>query len=617
MGVMNTLARAEAVAGGRAVAAATVRHRYLAERPLVFVPLTTAGEAGAPLGALIGTDRAAPRLLVVPQPLDRELRFGFFAGLAEVLLPVVEAYADETEVEPATRNREETEVCADAPQIVVPNGAAVEFVRLVGRSTRFLRTVEDPEAPHPVPVPVPLFGRWLTHYAERARTPGSSLLVAMTDLLTRHWATGQSGQEDQHLGALLGWIDPPAGLDGAAAASRAQTGRGPDGLLFSPPAGPATDPVFDNRVLAPAMARYDDTAKALRAAQLTSDGPQPALLAQLAAAEARVRQLVASQLRPTWDDMWRGLDLLRALPEGAHVGERWKRDRWSFTGHRDRVRAGEPPQPKRDDAITAAQKLAGRETAQARLFAQEALDDPLEMAARRLTGEAFAGEVTAVEMAYSEGRRPMPRPLVTITTHDLPQAEPGAKAYRAVPGAKSAQSAELVSVEGPPPESPSAAGELHVTVRLTGGMGSARTPKDGSVPDPGDRLCFTFFEHDARNGPALPDPEATPWTHGGPPARTAAPVPDQAAAREDPSPEGARGTARTVTTAGQPEHDTSHAGGGTRAEGDPHQQGRGEPREQPTTGGRSGNDLGGTPDGIGHGTPQGDTPDLLTEEDYL
>ncbi|MFF7153680.1 hypothetical protein [Streptomyces sp. NPDC008139] len=582
MSLMNTLARAEAVATGRAVPAATVRHRHLAERPLVLVPLTTAGEAGAPLGAMVGTDRAAPELLVVPQPLDRELRFGFFAGLAGAVLPLMDAYADDVEVEPATRNREESEVCADAPQIVVPNSAALEYVRLLGRSTRFLRTVEDPDAPHPVPVPVPLLGRWLTHYGERARTPGSALLVAMTELLTRHWATGQSSMEDQHLGGLLGWIDPPDGLDGAVAAERAQTDRAADGLLLSPPAGPATDPVFDNRVLAPAMARYD-------AARTAAEADPAGAAAELAAAEAEVRRLVGSQLRPTWDDVWRGLDLLRALPEGAHVADRWKRDRWSFTGHRDRLRAGEPPQPKRDGAIAAAQKLAGRETAQARVSAQEALDDPLTMAARRLAGEAFAGEVVGVEMTYSEGKRPMPRPLLTIRTHDLPQAEPGTKAYRSVPGAKSAQSAEVVSVapefaparhaggalttgarpHGPTepedghatgsqphvptgPEGGHAAGaqtdraarpggalglgadgsvdagtdgapatgpegRFVVVVRLTGGMGSGRTPKEGSVPGAGDRVDFTFFEHDPRGGPGLPEPEQTPWTHGGPP----------------------------------------------------------------------------------------------------
>ena len=63
MSLISTLARLEAVSTGRAQPAATVRHRHLSQRPLVFVPLTTAGEAGAPLGALVGTDRGAPHLL--------------------------------------------------------------------------------------------------------------------------------------------------------------------------------------------------------------------------------------------------------------------------------------------------------------------------------------------------------------------------------------------------------------------------------------------------------------------------------------------------------------------------------------------------------------------------
>ena len=37
------------------------------------------------------------------------------------------------------------------------------------------------------------------------------------------------------------------------------------------------------------------------------------------------------------------------------------------------------------------------------------------------------------------------------------------------------------------------------------------------MPKPGDRFAWTLFEHDQRGGPKLPDPEDTPWTHGGPP----------------------------------------------------------------------------------------------------
>lgn len=218
MSLITTLARLEAVDTGRAQPLATVRHRHLTDRPLVLVPLTTAGEAGAPLGALVGTDREAPRLLAVAQPRDRDLRFAFLAELAEAVLPHIEAYADV--VEPAERNetdpatgkktKVEVELCTDAAQLIVPSRAGVEFVRLLGRSMRFRRTAEDdPDTPYPAPARVPLLGRWLTHYGERARVPGSSLLPAVTDLLNRHWATGQSSLEDQHLGALLAWIDPP------------------------------------------------------------------------------------------------------------------------------------------------------------------------------------------------------------------------------------------------------------------------------------------------------------------------------------------------------------------------------------------------------------------------
>ncbi|MFE3648795.1 hypothetical protein ACFXPZ_42830 [Streptomyces sp. NPDC059101] len=497
MSLIETLARMEAVAAGRAQPLATVRHRHLAADPLVLVPLTTSGEAGAPLGALVGTDREKPLLLTVPQPRDRDLRFAFLADLAEAVLPYVDGFADdvgfeerkETDAETGEKVPVQVELCTDAPQLIVPSAAGVEYVRLLGRSMRFRRTVEqDPETPYPAPPHVPLLGRWFTHFGERARVPGACLLLSMTGLLTRHWATGQSVLEDQHLGALLAWIAPPPGVPARQAAEFAEAARGADGQLHCPPAGPATDPAFDNRLLAPAMARYDAGAPG---------------------ADEEVRALVESQLRPTWDAVWQGIDLLRGLPEGARVTDRWKRDRWSYTAHRDRIRAGEPPQPKQDDAVTAARKLAARESAQAQLDAQEALDDPLVMAARRLAGEALQGTVTAVEMALSEGRRPMPRPLVTLHTADRPPLAEGTKLYRAFPDGRT-QTAEFVAY---------AAGEEGApVVRLTGGMGRGRTPEPGSVPEPGDALCWTLFEHAPRGGPTLPEPEDTPWTHGGPPA---------------------------------------------------------------------------------------------------
>ncbi|MFI1829956.1 hypothetical protein ACH41E_26480 [Streptomyces sp. NPDC020412] len=516
MTLITTLARLEAVESGRAQPLATVRHRHVADRPLVFVPLTTAGEAGAPLGALVGTERDAPRLLTVAQPRDRELRFAFLAELADVVLPHLDAYADDVELiertaadpETGKRTTVEAELCADAPQIVVPGRAGVEFVRLLGRSMRFRRTSEqDPDAPYPAPPRVPLLGRWFTHYGERARVPGSSLLLAATDLLNRHWATGQSSLEDQHLGALLAWIDPPAGESGADAALRAELGRDGQGQLLCPPAGPATDPAFDNRLLAPAVESYDRLRLRLAAAE--EGAHAEGWLGELAVAEREIRRLLATQLKPTWDAVWHALDLLRRLPDGARVPDRWTRDRWSFTAHRDRVRAGEPPQPRRDDAVTAARKLATRETAQAELEAQEALDDPLVLAGRRLNGEAFTCEVTEVVMAWSESKRPAPRPLVTVRTDDRPHLGERVKAYRSLDGKP--QSAEFVRQE------PDGA----LVLRLLDRMGRAKEPAEGSVPQKGDRIAWTLFEHDQRGGPKLPEPEDTPWTHGGPPTASA------------------------------------------------------------------------------------------------
>ncbi|MFI1941722.1 hypothetical protein ACH44C_31900 [Streptomyces purpureus] len=521
MSLISTLARLEAVESGRAQPLATVRHRHLSARPMVLVPLTTAGEAGAPLGALVGTDPEEPRLLVVAQPRDRDLRFAFLADLAEAVLPYVDGFGDEveaaekSETDPETgkKIKVEVELCADAPQLIVPSRAGIEYVRLLGRSMRFRRTAEqDPQTPYPAPPRVPLLGRWLTHFGERARVPGSSLLLSATDLLNRHWATGQSSLEDQHLGALLAWIDAPDGESGAEAALRAELGRDRDGQLLCPPAGPATDPAFDNRVLAPAIERYDRARLELAAAE---DGEAAdERLAELHRAEREIRRLLLAQMKPTWDAVWRSVELLRGLPAGARVADRWTRDRWSFTGHRDRVRAGEPPQPRRDDAVTAAQKLAARETAQAQLEAQEALDDPLVLAGRRLSGEAFVAEVVEVTMAWSESKRPSPRPLLTVRTDDLPHLAERAKVFRSLDGKP--QTAEFVRGEE----------DGSLVLRVLDRMGRAKDPAEGSVPEKGERIAWTLFEHDQRGGPKLPDPEETPWTHGGPPHADTAETPD-------------------------------------------------------------------------------------------
>ncbi|ROT31941.1 hypothetical protein [Micromonospora sp. HM5-17] len=486
MSTLVALARAEAVAAGFAQRTTTVRHLHVAARPLVFVPLSMAGEANAPLAALVGTDPAAPRLLVVPQPRNRDQRFRFAAELAEVLLPYLDSFRGVAEAVPVNRGKEIRHRYVDAPQVLVPNPAGIQFTRLLGRSTRFRRTDGD----YPVHPSVPLLGRWLTFLADRAEHPGSCLLLAMTEALTLHWATGQSPLEDNHLAALLAWIDPPDGLTGAEAAARAE-----DPLTW-PPAGPLTDPTFDNEVLAPLIAAYAEA----------GDDPGRQARAREALAEA-----LRGQLAPTWRLMWRGLALLRDLPPGARVAQRWAEDRDAFTGFASYLDEGGHPQPRRDGAVVAAQRLHRLERALQSYAVQRAYDDPLVMADYRLTGEAFVGEVTLADpnRIDDSGRRRVLRPRIMLRTTDPVQVTPGTAVYSPD---RPQQKARVVLVT-PRPDGTG----TDVVLELTGGLGRALTPAPGSVPEVGERVCYTTLSDGFMPPGEFPAREETPWTHGGPP----------------------------------------------------------------------------------------------------
>ncbi|HEX5541331.1 MAG TPA: hypothetical protein VFX60_07170 [Micromonospora sp.] len=507
MSLLTALARAEAAAAGVAQPIATVRHLHLADRPLVFVPLALAGEANAPLAAMVGAEVDDPALLIVPQPRNRDQRFAFAAALGHIIASYVDSFRGVAEAVPVDRGRDVRYRYTDAPQLLVPNPAGVTFTRLLGRSTRFRRT----DGEYPVGAAVPLLGRWLTFFAERAEHPGSSMLLAMTDALGRHWATGQSALEDAHLAALLAWIDPPTGLSGVQAAAEAEDPR------RWPPAGPVTDPVFDNEVLAPAIAAYEGTATADGAAPVVVEGRITGAAAPpggdaAARAYGELAEVLRSQLEPTWRLMWRGVALLRGLPAAASVERRWTADRDAYTDFLTYLDEGGGPQPRHDGAVAAAARLHRLERALASYEVQRAYDDPLVMADYRLTGEAFVGEVTLADPARVDesGRRPVLRPRIQVVTAD-PVLLPVGAVLRSP--ARPAQKARIVFVT--PVDS---GAKTEVVLELSGGMGRSLTAPPGSVPEVGERVCFTTLADDYLPPGAFPSPEETPWTHGGPPA---------------------------------------------------------------------------------------------------
>jgi hypothetical protein len=502
MTLLTTLAHLQAAASGNAQPLSMVRHRHLVDRPLVIVPLTLAGEAAAPLAAMVGTARRDPTLLVVPQPRNRDLRFAFFADLARVVLRYIEARQARSETVPATRGQEEFQRYADAPQVLVPNRNALAHLGLLGRSTRFRRT----EGRYPVDASVPLLGRWLTFLVEQAEYPGAALLAALTDLLTAQWATGQSPMEDANLAALLGWIDPPAGMTGMQAALVAED------PLRCPPAGPATDPGFDKVVLEPAIERYDR-------ARLSGD---PAARER---AFTFLSKALETQLRPTWELMWRGIALLRALPEPPGAAARWSRDRREFTAFSAYVRDGGRPQPRRDHAVTAASRLDRMERAQAAYDAQRALEDPFILAELRTVGEAFGGTVVARDplrtVRSAKGRATL-RPRFTIRTGDPLRIDQGRPLVRPTRIKDKVQICDIVRD-----------GDTRlVEVELVSGMGTPNKPKAEAVPQLGEEVRYTIDPGfwGRREFPPLVE---TPWTHGGPPQETAQADEDDAFEEQD------------------------------------------------------------------------------------
>jgi hypothetical protein len=489
MTLLTTLAHLHAAQTGHAEHLSTIRHRHLVDRPLVIVPLNLAGEAAAPLAAMVGTDRRNPTLLTVPQPRNRDLRFGFFTDLARIVMPYIDACQARTETLRATKHREERDIYADAPQTLVPNQVALSYLGLLGRSTRFRRT----DGPNPVDAAVPLLGQWLTFLAERAEYPDSAMLLALTELLTAQWATGQSPLENANLAALLGWIDPPAGMTGLQAAMVAE-----DPLQY-PPAGPATDPGFDREVLNPAIERYE---------QAVNSGNSTAVQRAVAALSRELE----TQLRPTWELMWRGIGLLRAIREAPSAETRWRADRQEFTAFSAYVAEGGRPQPSRDRAITAAARLHRLERAQAAYDAQRALEDPFVMAELRTSGEAFGGTVVDREptrTAPSDNGRPMLRPRFTVRTNDPMRIEPGSPVVRPERPKDKVRICNVTQADD-------ADNAWLVVLEVASGMGTPNKPRTEAVPQRGDEVVYT---HDPgwSSPREFPPIEETPWTHGGPP----------------------------------------------------------------------------------------------------
>ncbi|MFX0578747.1 hypothetical protein [Nocardia nepalensis] len=483
MSKVSALARLEAMESMRAVPITKFRHRRLSAKPLVVIPLVMAGEAGSPLAVMVGSAKRSARLIIVGQPRNPDQRFIFAAEFGSVVMKYINEFRTNRR-EIRTKGGGSRSQFVAAPQILVPNRGGIQALKDLGRTCRFRKTTGD----YPVPAVVPELGTWLTALTDSAEQAGTSMLLAVTDLLTEHWATGQSTFEDQNLASVMAWIAPPQNVSVEQALLDAEN------PVICPPAGPSTSPEFDNRQLQSAIRNFD-------AARQSGN------VDAINAARQELHDLIGEQIKPTWRTMWDAVAQLSSVPEAPSAAKRFESDCATFTAFSDYQDSGTAlPQRARDNAVGAARRLSRHERAIEEFEADMAFDDPFVLADRRSIGEAFAGIVEAAEpdrVVISDNNRRILRPRFVIRTLDPTRLTDETQLIS--PTMPDGHKAKIVTTE-------LAADSSLVTVEVVGGMGTPAKPKFGSVPEVGQTVAY-LPDPGWRPIPQFPPAETALWTH--------------------------------------------------------------------------------------------------------
>lgn len=467
--VINLVARLRAFEQGRAVRAASHLQMFIQPDALVICPLAMAGEDTTIHAVAVGEIGAPPQIRVVPDPRVRDDQYQLVLWLGTLL----EAYYQRCRAAGAF------------PQIWAPSGAAAGHLDVLADRLRFVRDN----------APVQRVGALLTYATERYPIAGQQALMTMTGALSAHYATGQQEGEDEHLGALLVWLDPPADDDVRRAVAVAEREV----------MGVKTDPDFDRYTLQPLVAAFH------RALKSGASATQMQL--RIAAIENELAPIVARIYHATQ----RGFDFLRGqfAPSGllADLAQREANAFENFMQARD----DGLPLPYRDTPKAGAFKMAEREHAAQSRESGAIYGDALAQARARLSGAILTGQVRDVT-AMKVPRRWVHRFVVETVQSNLHMRHGDELASLSDPRLRCV--IEGVDKQG---------NVTRVSVRVSAGMRSVGVPCDGVqielAPPPPD------WHHLGRERGKMAARLATPpWTH----SRDAVPPPG--AAHEAPAP---------------------------------------------------------------------------------
>lgn len=446
-----------ALSTGRAARRASKRHVHLTGKPFVVVGYHLPGDPGAPIGMVCGTQADAPHTVVIGEPRETRLRFERLVDFALELNGYLGRYLNTPSSAPQSRPPRH------APQLIVPNQATAQWLcDLMGRRLRYLNTVGE-NAVHPA---LPVTGAHLSFFAGQ-RVPGSSLALALTDVLSQHWQTGQMAPLDANLAAQLAWINHPETLEQAEK---------------SLPAGPIPDPDWETRELNDAIKGYHQLVEAHGGD--TASRP--------------MANAINDALVPAWQACWEAIDLLNTLPQADHVIDRWSNDLRQWERHVARIRTGQAHFRRRPRQLQVFRHLTRLERLTANLDREMALDDPLIMASHVASGDALSGQVTRVD-------RDAVRPTIHITP-DLEFHRPaGTDLWWLANPVQTSKGIKRPHIKL------TITGAADGAVILTVTQGAVRRDMRSRLPAPGTRIVLSPF------GPPeyRPDtmPAELPWTH--------------------------------------------------------------------------------------------------------
>lgn len=462
---------------GRAQRSALLRHREINRRPLGLVFWELGAEPYVVGAAAIGRfdgNGTLPKVFVPGQPLVRDLLFNALAPFAQKFCAEFESYASGP-LDTIEHHGKKTQIPRELPQIVVPNERTADVMARLGRRLAYLPT-EGEHAADPLLVRLGRHFQWITREYIR---PGSQILLPASKLLREHWVAPISDYESGSLAALDAWIEPPRRGHGFQA--------GEDSEAFC--VGPAPDPEH-GREIAAMMERFNEA---------RAGSTDPKVVGRFI---GELKAKYTALVNGTWELTQRAIERERQVEAAPSVQRRSLRDRIAYMEHMAWMNGAAAG--RRRARMTFAQAIRTKdqlEAEQARVAAEEAIDDPVRMIPHILAGKAFQGRVVSLNAERREliNTKRMLRPSVVLQTDELCEMPEGCEVWwiEAPGDAFAWLVSEVVRQEND-------------VCRITLVLQTSTVPP-GGLPLPRQQVRFTQYGLPKDFFLRLPNKE--PWTH--------------------------------------------------------------------------------------------------------